>query len=107
MHKESCHHDKQNRHDQKLFLRRALGNVGRPSAVCFWSWRRFRDGGLCLSDRGSHQKLCGETREGDTRKYCLTTLVRGLAIGPMQRACYQSIAMAREVVMRQEQWKDG
>ena len=35
--------------------------------------------------------LCGETKEGDA----LTTLVRG-----------QSIAMARDVLLRQERWKD-
>ena len=46
----------------------------------------------------------------DQRRWCkdilLTTLVRGHAIDPMQRACYQSIEMARNVLLKQEQCKD-
>ena len=46
----------------------------------------------------------------DQRRRCkeilLTTLVRGHAIDPMQRACYQSIAMARDVLLRQKQWRE-
>ena len=34
------------------------------------------------------------------------TYVRRHAVDPMQRSCYQSIAMARDVLMRQEQWRD-
>ena len=46
----------------------------------------------------------------DQRRRCkeilLTTLVGGHAIDPMQGACYQSIAMARDVLLRQEQWRE-
>ena len=36
----------------------------------------------------------------------LTILVRGHAVDPMQRACYQSTAMARDAPMIQEQWRN-
>ena len=40
------------------------------------------------------------------KEILLTTLVREHAICQMQRACYQSIAMARDVLLRQEQWRE-
>ena len=36
----------------------------------------------------------------------LTTVVKGHTVGPMQRTCFQSIALASDVPMRQEQWRD-
>ena len=59
---------------------------------------------------GGRRSKEGKLRLFDQRKRCkdilLTTLVRGRAVDPMQRARYQSIAMATDVPMRQGHWRD-
>ena len=52
----------------------------------------------------------GTEKFRDQRRRCkdilLTTLVRGYVVDPMQRSCYQSIEIDRDVLMRQEHWRD-
>ena len=60
---------------------------------------------MCLVDCGSHQDDV-ERPEKEMQRNTVDHLGQGHAIYPMQRACYQSIAMARDVLLRQEQWRE-
>ena len=60
----------------------------------------------CASLTSAVTKALCKDQKRRCKEIVLTTLVRGHAIDPMQKACYQSIAMTRNVLLRQEESRD-
>ena len=60
----------------------------------------------CASLTSAVTKALCKDQKRRCKEIVLTSLVRVHAIDPMQRACYQSIPMARDVLLRQEQWRE-
>ena len=91
-----------------VWTERALEICGRHDAVRFWVERGDAGKEACASLTHANTNTLWERPLKEVQGHTLfTTRVRKHAVDPMQRACYQSIAVAREMRVRQEQWRIG